>query len=81
MVVWIQADYSKRGWLLRYVLVLIDVRNAAADNGRVPCSLRPERVRHVGVSPYRRGIVRVRGSKRIVAPGAHAEHLMIWIHD
>ncbi len=56
MVVWIQADYSKRGWLLRYVLVLIDVRNAAADNGRVPCSLRPERVRHVGVSPYRRGL-------------------------
>ncbi len=31
----IQADYSRKGRLLRYSMVLIDTHNTAADNGRV----------------------------------------------
>jgi hypothetical protein len=31
----IQADYSRKGRLLRYSMVLIDTHNSAADNGRV----------------------------------------------
>jgi len=30
-----QADYSRKGQLLRYSMALIDTHNTAADNGRV----------------------------------------------
>ena len=35
LVVRIQAEYSRRGQLLRYSLSLIDTHSAAVDNGRI----------------------------------------------